>query len=80
MELPNNFKQINNYPKWFLLNGDTYISNYSLSLLDLLKFLNLENDHLIIEYNQKILIKYVQKSTFLTNFDKIEFVSIVGGG
>jgi sulfur carrier protein len=70
--------QINS--RWILINGDIYSINFRISIGELLEFFDSEKKDLIIEYNQKILSKEEFDNTFLKNFDKLELISVVGGG
>ena len=65
---------------WILINGQVYILNYRASLYDVFEFLKDFNPLLITEHNQKILAQDLSKKTFINNLDRIEFVTIVGGG
>nr|YP_009551229.1 Thiamine biosynthesis protein [Vischeria sp. ACOI 3415]QAA12158.1 Thiamine biosynthesis protein [Vischeria sp. ACOI 3415] len=65
---------------WLLINGQVYVVNYKVSLSDLFEYLQKIKPGLITEYNQKILSIDLSKKTFLTHLDRIEFVTIVGGG
>lgn len=65
---------------WLFINGEVYIINYQISLFDFFQFLNHIKPGLISEYNQIILTKEISKTTFLKHLDRIEFVTIVGGG
>lgn len=65
---------------WILINGEVYVINYRVQLFDLFQFLQKTTPGLITEHNQKILSKEASKKTILNNFDRIEFVTIVGGG
>jgi thiamine biosynthesis protein ThiS len=65
---------------WVLINGQVYILNYKVSLYDLFIFIQKEKAALILEYNQKIVSQLQAKNIFLKHLDRIEFVTIVGGG
>ena len=65
---------------WLLINGEVYIINYQVSLFDIFEFLGNLKPGLISEYNQIIVTTETSKKTFLHDFDRIEFVTIVGGG
>nr|YP_010478984.1 Thiamine biosynthesis protein [Lietzensia polymorpha]UVI61289.1 Thiamine biosynthesis protein [Lietzensia polymorpha] len=65
---------------WILINGQVYIINYKVSLDDLFQFLQKIKPGLITEHNQKILSQEASKKIFLSHLDRIEFVTIVGGG
>ena len=65
---------------YFYINDRKIFSNQSFSVNDLLVFLNLNSDLIVIEYNKIILPKSLWKQTVIKNTDEIEFVTIVGGG
>jgi thiamine biosynthesis protein ThiS len=65
---------------WILINGEVYIINYKVTLFDLFQFLQKTKPGLITEHNQKILSQDGSKKTILNHLDRIEFVTIVGGG
>ncbi len=65
---------------YFYLNGQTYMTDSSLSLLDLILYFNYNKSLLVIEYNNVICNKKNWNNIFITNNDKIEIVTIVGGG
>ena len=65
---------------WILINGQVYIINYKVSLDDLFQFLQKIKPGLITYHNQKILSQEASKKIFLSHLDRIEFVTIVGGG
>ena len=65
---------------YFYLNGQTYMTDSSLSLLDLIVYFNYNKSLLVIEYNNVIWNKKNWDKIFITNDDKIEIVTIVGGG
>jgi len=64
----------------FLLNGQRYSTNYNLTLLELIQYFNYNTSLLVLEYNSLICNKKNWNSIFITNNDKIEIVTIVGGG
>ena len=66
--------------KQFILNGEIYTTEKNLTLFDVLTYFNYNNSLLVLEYNNLICEKTKWKTTFLKNSDKIEIVSIVGGG
>ncbi len=65
---------------WIFINGQVYIINYQVSLYDLFVFIQKEKSALILEYNQKIVSQLQAKNILLNHLDRIEFVTIVGGG
>lgn len=66
--------------KHFYLNGQTYLTSASFSLLDLITYLNYNERLLVLEYNNVICNKKKWDKTFIQNHDKIEILTIVGGG
>jgi|TARA_B110000977_G_scaffold193658_1_gene268943 thiamine biosynthesis protein ThiS len=64
----------------FYVNDRKLFLNQSFSVNDLLVFLNLNIDLIVIEYNKIILPKSLWKQTMIKNNDEVEFVTIVGGG
>jgi|TARA_B100000482_G_scaffold174251_1_gene142627 thiamine biosynthesis protein ThiS len=64
----------------FYVNDRKIFSDQSFSVSDLLVFLNLNIDLIVIEYNKIILPKSLWKQTVIKNNDEVEFVTIVGGG
>ena len=64
----------------FYLNGQTYLTSYPLTLLELLMYFNYDDSLLVLEYNKSICNKTNWSKTFIVNNDKIEIVTIVGGG
>ena len=65
---------------WILINGEVYVINHEVSLFDLFEFLGNMKPGLISEYNQIIVTTETSKKTILNNLDRVEFVTIVGGG
>ena len=66
--------------KKFLLNGQKYSTNQLINLFDLVNYFNYNDSLLVLEYNNSICNKKNWKETFIQNNDKIEIVTIVGGG
>lgn len=64
----------------FYLNGQTYITSSPLTLSDLIIYFNYNKSLLVIEYNNIICNQKNWDKIFITNNDKIEIVTIVGGG
>ena len=64
----------------FLLNGQTYYTNDVINLLDLINYFNYNNSLLVIEYNNLICNKKSWGKISIKDNDKIEIVTIVGGG
>lgn len=66
----------------FFFNGEKYKfqSHKIFSLKDLTKFLNYRENLVVIEYNGKISHPQRWNKTYIKNKDRIEIVTIVGGG
>jgi len=69
-----------NTPPWILINGEVYVINYPIHLVNLFDFIGDKKPGLITEYNQIIAKPELTKKIILNNLDRIEFVTIVGGG
>ena len=65
---------------FFLLNGQSYYTKQNINLFDLLAYFNYNDSLLVLEYNNLICNKKKWKQIFITDQDKIEIVTIVGGG
>lgn len=66
--------------KQFYLNGQKYATSYSLTLLELITYFNYNESLLVIEYNNLICNQNTWNKIIIKNEDKIEIVTIVGGG
>jgi len=66
--------------KYFLLNGQKYCTEHDLTLLELTTYFNYNRSLFVLEYNQLVWNQKNWSTTFIQNNDKIEIVSIVGGG
>ncbi len=64
----------------FSLNGKKYKSEKQLTISDLLKYFNYNLLAIVVEYNNYICLKENWEKTYISNNDKIEIVTIVGGG
>ena len=64
----------------FFLNGQQYYSNNAISLSDLLNYFNYNSSLLVLEYNNSICNKKNWNKIYINDNDKIEIVTIVGGG
>ena len=69
-----------NSETWVLINGEVYALNQQVQLSTLFEFLGNTKPGLITEYNQIIVKPELSKKILLNNLDRIEFVTIVGGG
>ena len=66
--------------KNFVLNGETYYIETKVSLLELITYFNYNTSLLVLEYNNSICNKNEWNNIYINNNDKIEIVTIVGGG
>ena len=66
--------------KNFVLNGQSYYTKEKVTLLNIITYFNYNDSLLVLEYNNFICNKKKWKDIFIQNQDKIEIVSIVGGG
>ena len=62
------------------LNGEKFIVDEKLSLIDFLKNNNIDEKNIVIEINKKIITKSLWKEYRLNDNDKIEIITAVGGG
>ncbi len=66
--------------KNFFLNGEKYCIEQNISILELVNYFNYNTSLLVLEYNNLIFNKKKWNNTLINNNDKIEIVTIVGGG
>ena len=66
--------------KNFFLNGEKYYINDERTLLDLINYFNYNTSLLVLEYNNLICNKKNWNKISINHNDKIEIVTIVGGG
>jgi sulfur carrier protein len=66
--------------KNFFLNGHKYNTQNDLTLFELVNYFNCNTSLLVLEYNHKVCDKTKWDKILLKNNDKIEIVTIVGGG
>jgi len=64
----------------FSLNEQKYYGKGKFSIYDLLEYFNYDNSLLVLEYNHSICDKKNWHIIFIQNEDKLELVTIVGGG
>lgn len=62
------------------LNGKPYNCSLDLFLLDLLVYLDINLNSNIIEYNSEIIQNVSLKKIILQEGDRVEIVTMVGGG
>lgn len=66
--------------KIFFVNGQEYYTINPISLQDLLNYFDYNSSLLVLEYNNFICNKKNWDKILISNCDKIEIVTIVGGG
>ena len=64
----------------FILNGQKYITVHNVTISDLIYYFGYNQSLLFVEYNQFICNKTKWDKIFIKENDKIEIVTIVGGG
>jgi thiamine biosynthesis protein ThiS len=64
----------------FLLNGQKYYTNQPINLFNLVNYFNYDNSLLVVEYNNLICNKENLRKIYIKDKDKIEILTIVGGG
>ncbi len=70
---------MSNFKKIFL-NGDEYSTKYELTIFELITYFNYNASLFVLEYNSNICEKKNWAKIGIKNNDKIEVVTIVGGG
>ena len=66
--------------KNFFLNGDKYYIEDKITLSELINYFNYNTSLLVLEYNNLICSKKDWEKIYIQNNDKIEILTIVGGG
>ena len=64
----------------FFINGQSYCIDQKLTLFEILTYFNYKSSLLVLEYNNLICNKKDWNNIFIMKNDKIEIVTIVGGG
>lgn len=65
----------------FILNGELFLLNLnSISVQNLKAYLLLQQNSIVVEHNLKIQLEENSKISFIKDSDKLEFISIIGGG
>jgi sulfur carrier protein len=62
------------------VNGEEQNCQPNLTMVDLLKYLGLNPRLVAVEYNGEILHRQLWEQTTIQNCDRLEIVTIVGGG
>lgn len=66
--------------KYFFLNGSQYFTDSEVTILSLVQYFNYNTSLLVLEHNNFICKKNTWDQILIRNHDKIEIVTIVGGG
>lgn len=64
----------------FFFNGEEYFTDTTITLVDLITYFNYHSAIFVIEYNNFICEKNKWKDITIQDNDKIEIITIVGGG
>lgn len=64
----------------FFLNGEEYFTDTRITLIDLINYFNYQSMIFIVEYNNFVCEKDKWKSITIQGNDKVEIITIVGGG
>lgn len=62
------------------INGEVFNFLKSMSLYDILVYLNFDVSRVVVEYNSKIVLNRQFNSLWIEDNDRLEVVTIVGGG
>nr|YP_009370351.1 thiamine biosynthesis protein [Bulboplastis apyrenoidosa]ARO90840.1 thiamine biosynthesis protein [Bulboplastis apyrenoidosa] len=65
------------------VNGEPFLCTirfYKWALNDLIEYLNFDKNLILIEYNNKVIDTLSLKNILLQDQDKIEIITLVGGG
>ena len=66
--------------KYFFLNGQQYSTIHNPTLFELIEYFNYTTPLFVLEYNNQVCHKKNWNTIGISNNDKIEIVTIVGGG
>lgn len=62
------------------VNGESFTCSSSMKLIDLLLYLDFDIRFVAVEYNSKIVSRLMLQTINLKHEDKLEVITIVGGG
>nr|YP_009296499.1 thiamine biosynthesis protein S [Thorea hispida]AOM65434.1 thiamine biosynthesis protein S [Thorea hispida]ARX95803.1 thiamine biosynthesis protein S [Thorea hispida]UNJ79093.1 thiamine biosynthesis protein S [Thorea hispida] len=62
------------------INGEPFNCLSQMSLLDIISYLNIDSRLVLLEYNGIILSDMQISNIFVNQNDKLEIITIVGGG
>jgi sulfur carrier protein len=66
--------------KYFFVNGQKFCTQHNITISNLILYFSYSTSLLVLEYNHLICNKENWDKIFIQNNDKIEIVTIVGGG
>jgi thiamine biosynthesis protein ThiS len=66
--------------KTFFFNGEEYLTDQNINLFDVINYFNYNQSLLVVEYNKFICPEKNWSNIIINNKDRIEIVTIVGGG
>ena len=66
--------------KNFFLNGQEYYTQHNITIFEIIIYFNYNLSLFVLEYNNLICNKTDCKNIFVNKNDKIEIITIVGGG
>jgi sulfur carrier protein len=66
--------------KSFFLNGHKFSTTHDITIYDIINYFNYQTSLLVLEYNNLICNKKNWNKIFIQDTDKIEIITIVGGG
>ena len=66
--------------KYFLMNDQEYCTTYDLTILELVEYFDYNQPLIVLEYNYLICNEQDWNKICIQNNDKIEIVTLVGGG
>lgn len=62
------------------INGEPFHCVNTMSLDNILSYLEIDLSFSLVEYNNEIIPDYKLQQIFVENNDKVEIITIVGGG
>lgn len=62
------------------VNGEPFVCSSPIKLIEVLSYLDFDTQLVTIEHNAKIVPGQILPTIFLKHCDKVEVVTIVGGG
>jgi sulfur carrier protein len=66
--------------KYFFVNGQQFCTQHEITVSNLVTYFNFNSSLLVLEYNNLLCNKKSWDNICIQNDDKIEIVTIVGGG